>query len=89
MGTYGWGVGKANIAFEFKTMQGLRIKQHKGVPLNEVLLACMFHIYVITAIVRDKVFKVIPKFCIAYFYCAHLITYNLIHYTYRLKKIIL
>ena len=24
--------------------------------------------------------------CIAHFYCAHLITYNFIHYTYRLKK---
>jgi hypothetical protein len=31
--------------------------------------------------------KVIPQFCIAHFYCAHLITYNFIHYTYRLKKI--
>ena len=31
-------------------------------------------------------FKVIPQFCIAHFYCAHLITYNFIHYTYRLKK---
>jgi hypothetical protein len=30
--------------------------------------------------------KVIPQFCIAHFYCAHLITYNFIHYTYRLKK---
>jgi hypothetical protein len=36
-----------------------------------------------------KLFKVIPQFCIAHFYCAHLITYNFIHYTYRLKKIIL
>ena len=33
--------------------------------------------------------KVIPQFCIAHFYCAHLITYNFNHYTYRLKKIIL
>jgi hypothetical protein len=33
--------------------------------------------------------KVIPQFCIAHFYCAHLVTYNFIHYTYRLKKIIL
>ena len=32
--------------------------------------------------------KVIPQFCIAHFYCAHLITYNFIHYTYRLKKIL-
>jgi hypothetical protein len=30
--------------------------------------------------------KVIPQFCIAHFYCAHLITYNFIHYTYRLIK---
>jgi hypothetical protein len=30
--------------------------------------------------------KVIPQFCIAHFYCTHLITYNFIHYTYRLKK---
>jgi hypothetical protein len=30
--------------------------------------------------------KVIPQFCIAHFYCAHLITYNFIHYTYRLKQ---
>ena len=30
--------------------------------------------------------KVIPQFCIAHFYCAHLITYDFIHYTYRLKK---
>jgi hypothetical protein len=29
--------------------------------------------------------KVIPQFCIAHFYCAHLITYNFIHYTYHLK----
>ena len=27
-----WGVGKANVAFEFKTIQGVRIKQHKGLP---------------------------------------------------------
>ena len=27
--------------------------------------------------------KVIPQFCIAHFYCAHLITYNFIHYTYQ------
>jgi hypothetical protein len=33
------------------------------------------------------IFKVIPQFCIAHFYCAHLITYNFIHETYRLKKI--
>ena len=26
--------------------------------------------------------KVIPQFCIAHFYCAHLITYNFIQYTY-------
>jgi hypothetical protein len=31
-------------------------------------------------------FKVIPQFGIAHFYCTHLITYNFIHYTYRLKK---
>ena len=33
---------------------------------------------------EDKVkhLKVIPQFCIAHFYCAHLITYNFIHYTY-------
>ena len=31
-------------------------------------------------------FKVIP-FCIAHFYCAHLITYNFIHYTYRSKHL--
>ena len=31
-------------------------------------------------------FKVLPQFYIAHFYCAHLITYNFIHYTYRLKK---
>jgi tetratricopeptide (TPR) repeat protein len=30
--------------------------------------------------------KVIAQFCIAHFHCAHLITYNFIHYTYRLKK---
>ena len=30
--------------------------------------------------------KLIQQFCITYFYCAHLITYNFIHYTYRLKK---
>ena len=30
--------------------------------------------------------KVMPQFCIAHFYCAHLITYNFIHYTYSLKK---
>ena len=29
---------------------------------------------------------VIPQFCIAHFYSAHLITYNFIHYTYRLLK---
>jgi hypothetical protein len=29
----------------------------------------------------NKVIKVIPQFCIAHFYCAHLITYNFIHYT--------
>jgi hypothetical protein len=34
-----------------------------------------------------KLIKVIPQFCIAHFYCAHLITYNFIHYTYRLKQI--
>ena len=27
-----WGVGKANVAFDFKAIQGVRIKQHKGVP---------------------------------------------------------
>jgi hypothetical protein len=36
-----------------------------------------------------KSFKVIPQFCIAHFCCAHLITYNFNHYTYRLKKNIL
>jgi hypothetical protein len=30
--------------------------------------------------------KVIPQFCIAHFYCAHLITYNFIHYTYTVLK---
>jgi hypothetical protein len=35
---------------------------------------------------RMKHLKVIPQFCIAHFYCAHLITYNFIHYTYRLNK---
>jgi hypothetical protein len=30
--------------------------------------------------------KVILQFCIAHFYCAHLITYNFIHYTYHLKQ---
>jgi hypothetical protein len=34
----------------------------------------------------EKIIKVIPQFYIAHFYCAHLITYNFIHYTYRLKK---
>jgi hypothetical protein len=34
-----------------------------------------------------SVLKVIPQFCIAHFYCAHLITYNFSHYTYHLKKI--
>jgi hypothetical protein len=29
-----WGVGKANVAFEYKTIQGVWIKQHKGVPWN-------------------------------------------------------
>ena len=38
---------------------------------------------------NNNMLKVIPQFCIAHFYCAHLITYNFIHYTYRLKKIIL
>jgi hypothetical protein len=28
----------------------------------------------------------IPQFCIAHFYCAYRITYNFIHYTYRLLK---
>jgi hypothetical protein len=35
---------------------------------------------------RNASIKVIPQFCIAHFYCAHLITYNFIHYTYRLKQ---
>jgi hypothetical protein len=35
---------------------------------------------------RKNNVKVIPQFCIAHFYCAHLIIYNFIHYTYRLKK---
>jgi hypothetical protein len=35
---------------------------------------------------RKKRIKVIPQFCIAHFYCAHLITYNFIHCTYRLKQ---
>jgi hypothetical protein len=42
-----------------------------------------------SAIAHDQflcVLKVIPQFCFAHFYCAHLITYNFIHYTYRLKK---
>ena len=34
----------------------------------------------------SHIFKVIPQFCIAHFYCAYLITYNFIHYTYRLKQ---
>jgi hypothetical protein len=38
-------------------------------------------------LLRKKGIKVIPQFCIAHFYCAHLITYNFIHETYRLKKI--
>jgi hypothetical protein len=33
--------------------------------------------------------SLVPQFCIAHFYCAHLITYNFIHYTYSFKKIIL
>jgi hypothetical protein len=35
---------------------------------------------------REHAVKVIPQFCIAHFYCAHLITYTFIHYAYRLKK---
>jgi hypothetical protein len=42
--------------------------------------SCFYHLKVIVLI------KVIPQFCIAHFYCAHLITYNFIHYTYRFKK---
>jgi hypothetical protein len=38
---------------------------------------------------KSPAFKVIPQFCIAHFYCAHLITYNFIHYTYHLKKYII
>jgi hypothetical protein len=51
------GVGKANVAFEFKTIQGVRIKQHKGLYLEtKFLLACIFHkIRPITVIVRDEV----------------------------------
>jgi hypothetical protein len=30
--------------------------------------------------------SLVPQFCIAHFYCAHLITYNFIHYTYSFKK---
>jgi hypothetical protein len=37
----------------------------------------------------EQAVKVIPQFCIAHFYCAHLITYNFIHYTYHLKKYII
>ena len=32
-------------------------------------------------ITKEKAIKVIRQFCIAHFYCAHLITYNFIHYT--------
>jgi hypothetical protein len=35
---------------------------------------------------KSGLLKVIPQFCIAHFYCAYLITYNFIHYTYRLKQ---
>jgi hypothetical protein len=53
-----WGVGKANVAFEFKTIQGVWIlKQHKGLyHETKFLLACIFHkIRPITVIVRDEV----------------------------------
>ena len=36
----------------------------------------------LTGWVRINTVKVIPQFCIAHFYCTHLITYNFIHYTY-------
>ena len=43
-----WGVGKANVAFEFKTIQGWQgvwiEKQHKGLHHEtKFLLACIFH----------------------------------------------
>jgi hypothetical protein len=41
IGTYG-GVGKVNVAFEFKTIQGVWIKQHKGLPWNEVFIGMYF-----------------------------------------------
>jgi hypothetical protein len=57
---------------------------------------CALEIFILMAVLVEDLksylnfttseFKVIPQFCIAHFYCAHLITYNFIHYTYRLKQ---
>ena len=51
--------------------------KYNGFVSKARVSACMYFL----------VIKVIPQFCIAHFYCAHLRTYNFIHYTYRLKKI--
>jgi hypothetical protein len=48
---------------------------------------CNFIISIQPDGIKINALKVIPQFCIALFYCAHLITYNFIHYTYHLKKI--
>ena len=39
-----WGVGKANVAFKFKTIQGVWIKQHKELyHETKFLVAFIFH----------------------------------------------
>jgi hypothetical protein len=51
-----WGVGKANVAFEFKTIQGVSIKQHKRLYHETKLLsACIFHKIRHSGIILDEV----------------------------------
>jgi hypothetical protein len=51
-----WGIGKANVAFEFKTIQGVWIKQDRRTTMKQSIYWHVFFIkYVTTVIVGDEV----------------------------------
>jgi hypothetical protein len=66
---------------------GMGAGQHTQTSVSILLaLAQDMSSSVVQVTLKSCHLKVIPQFCIAHFYCAHLITYNFIHYTYRLKQ---